>query len=518
MRRLGAVLAAVLAAASASACSSGKGGADEATGPAAALSAFVETWSNPAGRAFRSAAGESGAPLVAALAGLRGQGVIDYSTGSLRSNGQAVTGGLRLHFDDGGVLETRTSATVQDGRVVVAPSLVSTELSSWVPLAVETFGSPRRGTLKSRQATPLVDAAGRAVRPDLAGAVAMMERAFSGRYAGRPGRVLSAGPGRRELARTAPTDGEDITTSLDDDLQAKAVSALGGRPGGFVVLDAGDGAIRAIASNAHPSTPDASPASDAHLPGSTFKIITAAAAARAGALRADQMIDCPADVVIDRHTIHNYQGEAAGRITVREAFARSCNTAFARIGSAVGYEAIAKTAGDFGIVAQPTAGAAPSRMTYPASQAEVATLAIGASTVAVSPVVMASVAATVAHGGLRVTPHWGDGAAPSVRVLDEDEARTIVGMMEEVVASGTGQAAAVPGESIAGKTGTAEVVGANGRPVGDDAWFVAFAPSPQPELVVSAYIPLGGTGGRVAAGIVRDFLLETRTVWTGADR
>lgn len=489
--------------------------APSAPSPGRVLSEFVAAWADTSKQGFRQHVFGDTPNLVSAIKSLRSEGVTRFSVHSLKERTAArgsLSGIMRLHFGDGAVLESHMRATVRASRVRASPSLISTQLLSWEALVVEEFGSPARGSLQSRSGAPLL-AEGperRAARPDLQTAVAMMERALEQRLAGGRGRRLLAGAALREIARVEPANAPAIRTSLDEELQKKAVETLAGRPGALVVLDPRDGGIRVLVSNPHPAQPGVSPAADGHLPGSTFKIVTAVAAAQAGALRPNQKIACPARARIAGRIITNFEDEASGTITVRSAFARSCNTAFARIGSALGLTRIGKAARDLGIDGTPTAGASPSYISLPRYEGEVATLAIGASTVTATPVAMAGVAATVARGGLRVLPHWGDGGEPKRRVLDAVSARNLLGMMEEVVKSGTGTKAAIPGVRLAGKSGTAEIRGVDGRVLGNDAWFLAVAPSRPARLVVVCYLPFGGVGGRNAAPLVREFLISVR--------
>jgi cell division protein FtsI/penicillin-binding protein 2 len=128
---------------------------------------------------------------------------------------------------------------------------------------------------------------------------------------------------------------------------------------------------------------------------------------------------------------------------------------------------------------------------------------------------MASVAQTVANGGVRVLPTLMAGARPrSTRVTSAGVAATLERLMLAVVARGTGTAAAIPGVEVAGKTGTAELEDtrgpdgqtAPGDPSNTDAWFTAFAPAKRPKIAVAVLLVRNGSGGATAAPAARTVL------------
>jgi cell division protein FtsI/penicillin-binding protein 2 len=136
--------------------------------------------------------------------------------------------------------------------------------------------------------------------------------------------------------------------------------------------------------------------------------------------------------------------------------------------------------------------------------------AIGQDRDLATPLTMASVGATIAAGGVRARPRLVRGKAPvRRRVVRRRVARQVRDMMLEVVRSGTGTAAALPGVDVAGKTGTAELVPtADGPsdPANTDAWFVAFAPGSAPRVAVAVMLVGAGQGGTSAAPIAREVL------------
>jgi peptidoglycan glycosyltransferase len=353
-----------------------------------------------------------------------------------------------------------------------------------------------------------------------------LEQAFNLQLAGQPGGDLLAAPAGdraggepRVLASGEPTRGEPVDTTIDPVLQEAAVTALGDRFGGVAVLDADDGAVRALAGLAF-SAPQP--------PGSTFKVITTVAALEDEAVRLDETFPVETSNTDIGREISNASDEACGGTFV-ESFAHSCNTVFAPLGVEVGAERLVETAERFGFNETPTLfNAEATRVIRPPaseipeeleSDVEVGVSAIGQGEVLTTPLEMASVAQTIAAGGVRsptpvvTDPALGPDAEP-VRVTDEETATTVRDLMIEVVKSGTGVPAALPGVEIAGKTGTAELGPKAGAPPpaeGEepeqelDAWFTAFAPAKNPEIAVAVMVVNAeGGGGDVAGPIARE--------------
>jgi penicillin-binding protein A len=356
-----------------------------------------------------------------------------------------------------------------------------------------------------------------------------LERAFNLRLAGQPGGELLAVSGERDrdgrvLALGEPRPGEPINTTIDPALQESAATALGERFGGVAVLDTDDGAVRALAGIAY-SAPQP--------PGSTFKIITTVAALEQDAVSLDESFPVEtSNTTIGREISNSHDSPCGG--TFVETFAESCNTVFAPLGVEVGGEKLVETAEMFGFNSPPALmspegleAVNPPESTIPADLSDdvaVGESAIGQGQVLATPLAMASVAQTIAAGGVRSpTPLVTDpGLAPedkTVEVTSEEIAGTVTDLMLEVVRNGTGVAAAVPGVGVAGKTGTAEL-GPDSPEEGEaapapgeepeqmlDAWFAAFAPAGSPELAIGVMVvDSEGDGGEVAAPIASDVL------------
>jgi peptidoglycan glycosyltransferase len=334
-----------------------------------------------------------------------------------------------------------------------------------------------------------------------------LEREFDARLAGTPGGTLRAGP--RVLARAAPKPGSDVRAAIDPGIQRAAVEALAGRFGGIAVMRPASGEVLGLSGVAF-SAPQP--------PGSTFKIITLAGALEAGIVKPHARFPVQTETTLEGVTLQNAHGEACGG-SLKASFAESCNSVFAPLGAKLGAERLVKTAERFGFNQDPgPAGAA--RSTIPAAEEigddlAVGSSAIGQGKVLATPLELATVAGAIGLRGRRVAPtlsRGGQGA--QTRVISPRTARVIARYMRAVVTSGTGVGAKVPGVSVAGKTGTAELrntvnddpqPGASPTPQPEedktdtDAWFVAFAPYRHPKIAVAVLLVGQGAGGETAA-------------------
>ncbi|MGE2692560.1 D,D-transpeptidase PbpA [Mycolicibacterium pulveris] len=266
--------------------------------------------------------------------------------------------------------------------------------------------------------------------------------------------------------------------------------------------------------------------SETYPPGSTFKVITTAAALAHGAnedtrLTAQAQIPLPDSTA----TLQNFGGSACGagpNVTLREAFARSCNTAFVELGIDTGADALRSTALGFGVGATPPLiplQVAESTVGPIVDNAALGMSSIGQKDVALTPLQNAMVAATIANKGVPMQPYLVDSlkgpdlsniatTAPTEerRAVSEQVADTLTDLMvaaEQV----TQQKGAIAGVQIASKTGTAEH-GTDPRNTPPHAWYIAFAPAQAPKVAVAVLVENGGnrlsaTGGALAAPIGR---------------
>ncbi|MBK5287493.1 MAG: penicillin-binding protein [Acidimicrobiia bacterium] len=306
------------------------------------------------------------------------------------------------------------------------------------------------------------------------------------------------------LSGVAP---ELVRTTLDLGTQRAAESAVGATsPAALVALRPSDGAVRAVV-----STPIDQPFNRAldgqYPPGSTFKVVTTAALFDHGTTE-DSPATCPPTITVGGREFKNFEGEAEPALPFSRAFAISCNTAFIGLAKDLPTDALGNAATAFGFGTKPDLAIAAKGGSFPAPKdpTEQVAAAIGQGRVVASPLAMAGVASTVANGNwhsptLILEPARPSGPAPGrVPPTTTDALRTL---MTGVVQTGTGTAAAIPGQPIAGKTGTAEF--GTDTPPQTHAWFIGF----RNDLAFAVLVEGGGVGGRVAAPIARNFLAAT---------
>jgi peptidoglycan glycosyltransferase len=432
------------------------------------------------------------------------------------------------------VLPPRASLLARDGSVLsegpaTAAGQRSDPLGAAAGAAVGEVGpipSGRREALMSQ-----------GVPPDAIVGVSGLELAADDRLRGTPGGELLAdlpGGGQRVLASATPHAAGAVTTTISPAVQSAAVSALGGQYGGVVALAPASGQILAVAGIGLDAL---------QPPGSTFKMVTVSAVLQGGLASPRSAFPYQTAATLDGVALHNANGESCGGSLVL-AFATSCNSVFAPLGVRLGAARLVAAAERFGFNQPPEIPGA-ARSTIPAAaeiQGELAvgSTAIGQDMVQASALEMAVVAATLADGGRRPAPTFDPASRPvRVRAVSPATARTVRGLMIDVVRFGTGTAAAIPGVVVAGKTGTAELdspkaCGSGGQeqaaagdvqegeaeqsaagsscqseqsnPQNTDAWFAAFAPAVHPRIVVGVLLVRDGAGGATAAPVARQIL------------
>jgi peptidoglycan glycosyltransferase len=259
-------------------------------------------------------------------------------------------------------------------------------------------------------------------------------------------------------------------------------------------------------------------------PGSTFKLVTAAAALETGEYTPSTSVPGPAQLPLPGSSsvlTNQFDGECGpgGTTTLTEALRISCNTAFAAVGIDLGDDVLRAQAEAFGYNTQPLVeyNAATSIFPPDLDPAQTAQAAIGQFDVRATALQVAMTSAAIGNEGTLMRPFLiAEALAPDLAPLEVTEptvqsvavspqtAAQLTDMMVTVVASGTGTNAAIEGVAVAGKTGTAER-GPNDRPL---AWFTSFAPADDPRVAVAVVIedPSGEvdiSGGRLAAPIAR---------------
>ncbi len=297
--------------------------------------------------------------------------------------------------------------------------------------------------------------------------------------------------------------GDPLVTTIDPVIQAAAENAISvaSGPAAFVAIEPSTGEVLAVANN--PSDGLNRPISGSYPPGSTFKVVTASALLGVG-VDPDVNVSCPATA----NGFGNFAGEAFGTIPFREAFYRSCNTAFIIQAGLLPDGALQASADQFGfnvaydIGIDSVGGSFPE----PETQADLLAASIGQGKVTASPLHMASVAAAVKSGAWRApTLIHGDQAPerPEPVPIDDEIRDTLDEMMHQVVTDGTGTNAAVPGRDVAGKTGTAEFGPED--PPETHAWFIGFSE----DIAFACLVEGGGSGGSAAAPLAARFVAAT---------
>ncbi|MBI3301843.1 MAG: penicillin-binding protein 2 [Deltaproteobacteria bacterium] len=391
------------------------------------------------------------------------------------------------------------------------------------------------------------------------------ETDLRGQGGGQQIEVDAAGRRLRVLGEVEASAGQSLVLTLDQDLQQKAEAALAGKEGAIVVLDVRTGDVLAMVSRpafdpnlfARGITPEEwrsvtedplRPLNNRAIqgqypPGSTFKVMMAAAALEKGVISPATRFSCSGGLPFGNHVFHCWKKGGHGSLDLQQAITQSCDVYFYQVGQRLGINAIAEYARRFGLGAplgialdHEAAGVIPDpawkkeRLGAPWYAGETLSVAIGQGYVTVTPLQMAVAAATIANGGTVYRPHV-------VKRVLSDEGETLKGYAPEVIRktgirpqtlqlvrdgmrdvvnspTGTGKKAQLSDVLVAGKTGTSQVIaGTRGkgttlpRQYRDHAWFIAFAPANAPEVAVACLIEHAGQGGgAVAAPVAREVL------------
>jgi peptidoglycan glycosyltransferase len=347
-------------------------------------------------------------------------------------------------------------------------------------------------------------------------------------------------------------EGDNVVTNLDPRAQRVARDALRGRRGSVVAIEPATGKVRVMVStpgydpNAlrsqlvferlnrdNSAAPLLNRATQAgYAPGSTFKVVTATAALDSGEFTPESAVNGKSPIVISGAPLRNFSNEQFGPITLTTALTKSVNTVWAQVAERLGHARIADYMKRFGFGSDPPldypdAQMLPSgvydkgKLLSPGSRrVDIGRVGIGQERLRVTPLQMATVAATVANGGVRMKPQLTsrivdvdgrtvDRMKPerAERVMSGSTARQLTQMMSNVVREGTGTAAALEGIEVAGKTGTAEL---NIAQRINQPWFIGFAPRNAPKVAIAVTLQnvVGGQGGVVAAPIAKQVMQE----------
>lgn len=342
--------------------------------------------------------------------------------------------------------------------------------------------------------------------------------------------------------------GGSVTTTLDPDAQAAAYKGISGKTGSVVAIEPSTGRILAQVQSpsfdpnklsSHSSKqineyytaleddPDKPllnrPIAKTNPPGSTFKVVTAAAALESGRFTPDSVIPGPQFYTLPGTNVKlpNWTGKECGpdgKVTLREALAISCNTAFAWLGNQLGADALRDQAEKFGFGTKPLSdiGSVASRFPDEIDTPQTGLASIGGFNVAATPLQMAMVAAAVRNDGVVMQPYLVESVrSADLQVLSQtrpsqlriatsaSNAAKLRQMMVDVVTGGTGWRAKISGVTVGGKTGTANSDNIR-TPY---AWFIAWADDP--DVAVCVFVQdaemeaTDVAGGRVAAPIAK---------------
>lgn len=393
-----------------------------------------------------------------------------------------------------------------------------------------------------------------------------LEPYLRGKGGGQQIEVDALGRRLRVLGEVEARAGKSLVLSLDLELQQKAEQALEGHEGAIVALDVRTGEVLAMASRpgfdpnlfargikaeewrtliGDPLRPLNNRAIQGqYSPGSTFKVVMAAAALEKGVVTPATRFFCGGGLPFGGRVFRCWKKGGHGSVDLRQAIAQSCNVYFYQVGQRLGITAIAEYARLFGL-GRPTGvdldHEAPGIIPDPAWKkkllgapwyaGETLSVVIGQGYVSATPLQMAVAAAAVANGGTvyrpRLVKRVLDGGGETVLEyqpevvneagVKEQTLRLVREGMVEVVNGprGTGKKARLPDVLVAGKTGTSQfIAGTRGkgtalpRQFRDHAWFIAFAPADAPEVAVACLLEHAGQGGGAAAAPVAREVLD----------
>jgi len=374
-----------------------------------------------------------------------------------------------------------------------------------------------------------------------------LERSRNDALSGKRGELGSVVD--RVIGRTPV--GENVLTTLDPAAQKVALAALQGRKGSVVAIEPETGAVKVMASfpgfdprdlrsaetfsrlsGDEENSPLLNRATQAgYPPGSTFKVVTAAAALDSGKYQPNSTVDGNSGKEISGVPLANSGGQDFGPITLTTALTNSVNTVWGEVAESLGKETMKKYMQRFGFDEDPpldypdgqmlpSGSYLPDRGLVPATAraVDVGRMAIGQDKLRVTPLQMAMVASAVANRGRLMRPHLTDRIVDEdgrtveriepeeqSRVMSEGSADKLIEMMTNVVREGTGTAANLAGIDVAGKTGTAEIIPDQDL---NQPWFIGFAPAKNPKIAVAVTIErsVGGQGGTVAAPIAKQVM------------
>jgi len=348
--------------------------------------------------------------------------------------------------------------------------------------------------------------------------------------------------------------GNDIKLTIDIDLQKKAEEALRDKAGAVIAIDPNTGNILVLASNPSfdpnlfvrgisyekwerfindPKKPLLNRAMQSQYPpASTFKIITAIAALEEGVITENTEMLCKGGIPLGGRLFKCWKEGGHGVINFKRAIVESCDVYFYELGKKLGVDKIAEYALRFGLgnplglnLAEEKSGVVPTTAWKRTAKneewflGETLITAIGQGYISATPLQMATLISAVVNGGKIYKPNLlNDGRAAEILKEVNVRAETLEAVKKALVGvvaepGGTGYRAHSNLVSIGGKTGTAQVLGSKwGKHLPakyrDHAWFVAFAPTEEPQIAIAVFVEHGGFGGAEAAQIAKAVIEE----------
>ncbi|NPV05807.1 MAG: penicillin-binding protein 2 [Syntrophaceae bacterium] len=392
-----------------------------------------------------------------------------------------------------------------------------------------------------------------------------LDRYIRGRAGGEQVEVNVVGRKVKTLGRVEPVQGYRVVLTIDAQVQKAAWAAMEGKAGAVVALDPRDGSILALVSrpgfdpnlfnrgvsadvwekiSSNPLHPMENRAiAGQYPPGSTYKLIVAAAALEEGIITPETSFNCPGTFEMGTRTFRCWRKHGHGRVSLHRAIVESCDVYFYNVGRLLGVDRLAQYAQAFGLGARtgvamagerrgliPTRDWKLARFGVPWQPGETISIAIGQGYNTATPLQLANAYAAIANGGEFFTPRvvqrveTDDGeiieefrpekkaVLPVSRENLQLLKRALWGVVNEP--GGTGGQARIAGRDVCGKTGTSQVIGMAEGDDGssypyefrDHALFVSFAPRDNPEIVVAVVAEHSGHGGSAAAPVARKVL------------
>ena len=448
------------------------------------------------------------------------------------------------------------SRTITDAQISAIPG--GRAVPDSLPLApTRTFARALLGTAAEANAEQ-IEKSGGALKPGDTTGIGGLQQQYDAQLRGSDGIVIRAQKAgltaeeikaaptdpRRVLFRTEVKTGTALKTTLDPKLQQLAEDVLAdvGPASAIVALRPSSGAVLAAASGPGSNGYDTAMLGQ-YAPGSIFKMVDSLAMFRNG-MTPDSTVDCPPTLTVDGRTFKNAEGypeSSLGSVTLRDAFAHSCNTAFINARDGVSQAQLESAATSLGVAVEaPALGAAAFLGSVPgeAEGTEHAASMIGQGKVLLSPLAAAVMAGSVAKGApvaaqlvlnpnegiadpaaagtetpgtTPAVPPSGDAAASAApapapataagKPVTAAEAASLADMMRAVVTSGhAGFLSSVPGAPVGAKTGTAEF--GNDSPPKTHAWIVAT----HGDLAVAVFVEDGGLGATTSGPLLKEFL------------